>query len=34
MNEVKPHRTWAKHILSRATIFGVADKTAEKEVRK
>lgn len=34
MNEVKPHRTWAKRILSRATIFGVSDKTAEKEVRK
>ena len=29
MNEVNPHRTWAKRILSRAEIFGVADKTAE-----
>lgn len=29
MNEVNPHRTWAKRILARAEIFGVTDKTAE-----
>lgn len=33
MNEVKPHTTWAKRILARAEIFGVADKTAERNLK-
>ena len=28
MNEVNPHKNWAKKIVARAKIFGVADKEA------
>ena len=31
MNEVNPHRTWAKRILARAKVFGVAEKTVEQQ---
>jgi hypothetical protein len=24
MNEVKPHRAWARRVMARATVFGVA----------